>query len=64
MDPSRKCLRTSDGMHLLTQCLGVRFLGFTVQPNSHRNLLSDSDQILFRPGRQPLLERELRGKAE
>lgn len=48
MDPSRKYLRTSDVMHLLTQCLGVRFLGFTVQPNSHRNLLSDSDQISSR----------------
>lgn len=45
MDPSRKCLRTSDGMHLLTQCLGDRFLGLTVQPNSQRNLLSNSDQI-------------------
>lgn len=59
MDPSRKCLRTIGGMHLLIQCPGDRFLGLSVQPNSHRNLLSDSDQISSRLGRQPLLEREL-----
>lgn len=64
MDPSRKRLRTSDGMHLLT-------LPGRQVPGAHcaAQLTKESLQILTRyhpdwGGGQPLLERELRGKAE